>query len=457
MNILAVVKRSPIVFSLACLAALATAFISEGSYWRSVSTLNELGATTTVRMRIQDLARSILDAETGRRGYLLTERKEDLQPYDRALHNVEESFRSLDLYYAEKPEHREVLNKLRILTEAKLAEIALTIRLHDEGKTEEATKLILSDIGKKNMESIRSLSSDLLDHEMLNVVQSRNNMYHKLLLQRIGVAAFSAISLLAIFMYMRQTLKLEKQQEKVQRMVQADRDRLEIEVKLRTAQLTELTHHLQTAREDERSRLARNLHDELGAVFTSAKLDAARIKARLAGAAPATLELLAHLVGTLNSGIAMGRRIIEDLRPSALSNLGLVATLEILAREFAEHSGVEVHCTLEPVELSATAELMVYRLVQESITNIAKYARASHVWVSLTTHDNQVEISVRDDGVGFDTTLAPRAAYGLMGMRFRVQAEGGTLSLVSAPGQGTLIRARLPASTLGTPQKATLQ
>lgn len=452
-NILTVVKHSPIVFVLACLAALATAFISEGSYWRSVSTFNELGATTTARMSILGLARSLLDAETGQRGYLMTGRKEYLRPYDQALKKVDESFRSLDLYYGEKPEHREVLRKLHTLTETKLLELALTIRLHDEGKTEAATKLIFSDIGKENMESIRALSNELLEHEMLNVVESRNNMYHTLLLHRIGVAVFSAISLLAIFMYMRQTFALEKQQEEVQRMMQADRDRLEIEVKQRTVQLTELTHHLQTAREDERHRLARDLHDELGALLTSAKLDAARIKSRLAGTAPEALELLAHLVDTLNSGIALGRRIIEDLRPSALSNLGLVATLEILAREFAEHSGVEVHCALEPVELEATAELMVYRLVQEAITNIIKYARASHVWMSLATHDGQVEVSVRDDGVGFDTTTPPRSAYGLVGMRFRVQAHGGTLAVVSAPGQGTLIQVNLPESPLGTAQE----
>ena len=139
--------------------------------------------------------------------------------------------------------------------------------------------------------------------------------------------------------------------------------------------MTELTQHLVTAREDERNRLARNLHDDLGSLLTSAKLDAARIRSRLTGTTPETLELLSHLVGTLNSGIALGRRIIEDLRPSALSNLGLVATLEILAREFADHSGVDVQCALEPVDLDVDAELMVYRLVQEAITNITNMLR----------------------------------------------------------------------------------
>jgi signal transduction histidine kinase len=258
-------------------------------------------------------------------------------------------------------------------------------------------------------------------------------------------------------MFLRQPFALERRQQGQRRLVQAERDRLEVEVKLRTAQLTELTHHLQTAREDERHRLARDLHDELGALLTSAKLDAARIKSRLAGTAPEALQLLAHLVGTLNSGIALGRRIIEDLRPSALSNLGLVATLEILVRDFAEQAGVEAHCALEPVVLEAPAELMVYRLVQEAITNITKYARASHVWVTLTTHDGQVEVSIRDDGLGFDTTVAPISAYGLVGMRFRVEAQRGTLIVVSSPGRGTLIQAHLPESTRSTEQPALRQ
>lgn len=264
-------------------------------------------------------------------------------------------------------------------------------------------------------------------------------------------AALLIISLVALLMYWRQRSTLKE----LQCTVQAERDRLETEVLLRTAQLTELTHHLQTAREDERHRLARNLHDDLGALLTSAKLDAARIKSRLADKAPEALELLAHLVSTLNSGIALGRSIIEDLRPSALGNLGLVATLEILTREFAENAGLEVHCSLEPVELKASAEIMIYRMVQEATTNIMKYAHAAQVWVSLAVDHGQVAVSVRDDGVGFDTRVPTRSAYGLVGMRFRVEAEGGTLALVSAPGQGTLIRVKLPPTSLRRPVATT--
>lgn len=441
-----VVKRNPIIFPLACLAVAAMVGVSETSYWKSVSTLTSLTEVGAARTSVQNLAQSMLDAETGQRGYLLTNRKEYLLPYDKARKTITESFKFLDSYYGQNPRSTEVLAKLHTLIEGKLSELSETMRLYDEGKLEAATQLVLSDIGKEKMEAVRQLTAELVALETANFDAGRKDIYETLWLSRAGVTILSALSLLALFMYLRQTSALERQREEQRRLVRAERDRLEAEVAQRTAELTELTDHLQTAREDERHRLARNLHDELGALLTSAKLDAARIRSRLAGTAPEALERLAHLVDTLNSSIALGRRIIEDLRPSTLSNLGLVATLEILARDFSTHSGITVHSDLAPVKLETDAELVVYRLVQESITNITKYARAKNVWIGLKAHEGQVEITVRDDGVGFDTRVQPRSAYGLVGMRYRVEAEGGSLSLVSALGQGTLIRVMLPES-----------
>ena len=99
------------------------------------------------------------------------------------------------------------------------------------------------------------------------------------------------------------------------------------------------------------------------------------------------------------------------------------------------------------MKLEADAELVVFRLVQEAVTNIAKYAKAKQVWVSLAVQNGHVQVSVRDDGVGFDTTTQSTSSHGLVGMRFRVEAEGGSLTLQSAPGTGTLIRVSLPAAT----------
>jgi signal transduction histidine kinase len=445
MDVLTVVKRSPFVLPLACLAAVAMVFISEGSYRQAVGTLDSLGTMATARSHIQGLERSMLNAETGQRGYLLSGDVEYRVPYDNALREIGTSLEFLVQHYRDDPEASEVLTKLSRLIETKVSELALTVRLYDQGKRTATSEIMKSGIGREQMDAIRNLSSELLEHESRNVEAGRNDIYQTLKLSRLGVALLSAFSLLALVMYLRQSAALDKQRQEQQRLVRAERDRLEVEVAQRTAELTELTHHLQTAREDERGRLARDLHDELGALLTSAKLDAARIMSRLAGTAPEALERLSHLVETLNSGIAMKRRIIEDLRPSALGNLGLLAALEILTREFAEQSGLTVHNALEPVPLDADAELVVYRLVQEALTNIAKYAKAKQVWVRLATLADQVQVSVRDDGVGFDTGKQPGTAHGLKGMRFRVEAEGGTLALQSAQGQGTLIQVSLPA------------
>jgi signal transduction histidine kinase len=447
MDVFSVVKRSPFVFPLACLAAAAMIFVSEGSYWQSVRTLNELGSMASARIHIQSLSQGVLDAETGQRGYLLTGRAEYLKPYEGALRKINESFTYLEPYYAQKPAANELIRQLRELTRVKLSELRVTIELQDAGRREAATELLLSDIGKEKMEAIGALGAELLALETFNVAGGREEVYRTLMISRVGVAALTAMSLLALFLYLRQSGALIRQQLELKRQVQAERDRLEAEVTHRTAQLTELTHHLQTAREDERNRLARNLHDELGALLTSAKLDAARIRSRLGNTAPEALERLAHLVDTLNSSIALGRRIIEDLRPSTLSNLGLVPTLEILTREFADQSGIEVHCELSPVKLEPTAELVIYRVVQEAITNIAKYAKARNVWVTLSAREGYVDVTVRDDGIGFDAAAKRASAYGLVGMRFRVESEGGTLNVATAPGKGTTILVMLPEAS----------
>jgi signal transduction histidine kinase len=443
-----VLRRNPVVFPLSCVAAVAMLFISEGSYWQSVGRLDDLGAMGAARTGIQGLQQGIQDADTGQQAYLLSGRKEPLELHDRALGEIDRLFKQLEQHYSAEPQALALLQQMQVLTDARLQQLAATLGPREPGRRGGDEVIVGAARGAQQVAEIRALGDRLLEHESAKVAQRRNDLYHTLTLSRIGVAALSAISLLALFMYLRQSLALDKQRREQQRLVQVESNRLEVEVVHRTAQLTELTHHLQTAREDERSRLARNLHDELGALLTSAKLDAARIRSRLIGVAPEALERLEHLVGTLNSSIALGRRIIEDLQPSTLSNLGLVATLEILARDFAERSGLAVHCSLAAVHLEATAELMVYRLVQEAITNTTKYARASQAWLTLDSIDGQVEVSVRDNGVGFDTGAKAKSAYGLVGMRFRVEAEGGTMAVTSAPGQGTLIRVSLPQAQL---------
>ena len=156
------------------------------------------------------------------------------------------------------------------------------------------------------------------------------------------------------------------------------------------------------------------------------------------------------MIELLNSGIALKRRIIEDLRPSSLFNLGLVASLEILAREFADRSGMQVEMLLEPVTLDESRQLTIYRMVQESLTNIGKYAEASEATIVLKNHSNHVVVEISDNGRGFDTQRVRPSTHGLAGMRHRVEAAGGKLTIASTVGQGTQVSATVPATASET-------
>ena len=446
MNAWTLVKRNPIIAPLAVLAAATLIVVSETSYRQSLATLDRLALAEQERGNLRELHIGMLDAETAQHGYLLTGRRDYLEPYANGIREINESLAALDRYYAGDAATQHTLARLRSAVKAKQAEMAQTLRLHDDGQETAALAVIAADVGMAQMTVIRGLLSELLAQDTRARKSGGAALRDSLALSRFGVASLSLLGLLALALYLRHGMALKALQIELKRVAEIERARLEVEVRQRTAELTDLTRHLLTAREDERHRLARNLHDDLGSLLTSAKLDAARIKMRLADSAPEAQERLAHLVGALNSSIELGRRIIEDLRPSTLANLGLVAALEILAREFGERSGLTLHCALEPVELSASAELVVFRLVQEATTNLSKHAQARHVWISLGEHAGRVVASVRDDGVGFDTAGPTPSAYGLLGMRFRAEAEQGHLAVVSAPGQGTTVSLSLPPS-----------
>ena len=115
-----------------------------------------------------------------------------------------------------------------------------------------------------------------------------------------------------------------------------------------------------------------------------------------------------------------------------------------MTREYAQRAGIEVETNLEPVELPPAAQLTVYRMVQEALTNIGKYAQASKVLVSVHAHPKHVAVQVHDNGAGFDPASVRVSSHGLAGMRHRVEAAGGRLSVHSSPGNGTLLSAVLP-------------
>ncbi|MBK7313450.1 CHASE3 domain-containing protein [Candidatus Aalborgicola defluviihabitans] len=443
--------RMPLAILLLLVASLTMVFITEDSNRRATNLMQRLGDIATNRLHLYDLIKGVLDAESGQRGYLLSGREEYLAPYSVALKNIEVAFAQLDAAYSSEPASKVLLTKLHALTATKLSELAITVQMLKDGKYQTGKDFTLSGIGQEYMEAIRATGAELLAVETQRLQTSQREVSDILVYSRVGVALLTALSLFLVLLNMRENLAFKAVQEKHRVAMQAEQENLQSEVMRRTAKLLEVNNHLQTVREDERHRIARDLHDELGALLTAAKLDVARIKSRLGTTAPEALERINHLATTLNAGIAMKRRIIEDLWPSSLANLGLVASLKILAGEFSKTAGIPVHCALQPVQLTPNAQLVVYRLVQEATTNIAKYAKADNVWLELAALNGRVEMTVRDDGAGFDTRQIASKAHGLLGMRFRVEAELGSLELISKPGEGTLVRAQLPES-LSLPQ-----
>ena len=429
---------------LAVLGAAILIFINEASFRQSTAAVAHIETAQRTRGALNQLMLQLVDAETGQRGYLLTGNASYLDPYNAAMDGINQNLDALrQLFVSDKNQ----LNEFGLLSRhvsRKLAEIDLTLRMRKEGKDDAWKFVLTTDVGKEQMEAIRLRVANLAAISIRNMEQGQAQIDRTLQLSRIGISIMALSGLLAFYMYLMQTEALFKAGRREQESLQLERDQLDLQVRERTATLAELATHLQNVREEERTYLARELHDELGALLTAAKLDVARLKSRLAGSLPEAAERLAHLTSTLNSGIALKRRIVEDLRPSSLSHLGLVASLEILAREFEEHSGVSVITDLESVELAGSAQLTVYRLIQESLTNIAKYAEATQAVISLQDMDGYISAEVHDNGKGFDLDSIGSGGHGLAGMRHRVAAAGGRLTVASTLGGGTQISAVMP-------------
>lgn len=208
--------------------------------------------------------------------------------------------------------------------------------------------------------------------------------------------------------------------------------------------LREFGAYMEATREDERKRIALEIHDELGQLLTALKMDVSLLKMRLT--TPDLLEKVADMHVLVDSTIWMVRNVANHLRPAAL-NFGLASALEWLAEDFARRNSVPCLFRMngsEPVlpEAHATA---VFRVVQESLTNVARHARATRVHVTLTRTERGFDLHVNDDGCGFEPETARNGySYGLLSMSERARLIGATLRIDSAPGAGTMVSVSVP-------------
>jgi signal transduction histidine kinase len=227
------------------------------------------------------------------------------------------------------------------------------------------------------------------------------------------------------------------------------RERQRAEDKLRRSldQLRALTSYLQYVREEERTRIAREVHDELGQALTGLKLDMSWLAARLARNARPVQEKVRTMVDHIDETIQTVRRIATELRPGILDSLGLVAALEWQANEFHSRTGIpcQVVAAVDDSQLQQQFATVFFRIYQETLTNIIRHAKATQVEVRLLEESGALVLTVKDNGRGIsEEEIANTRSIGLVGMRERAMLIGGEITLQGAPGKGTTMTLRVP-------------
>lgn len=429
-------------------AAAFMLLITESAYQNQRKGLNDLVTMGKARLALTAALQRITDAESGQRGYMLVGGKDYLDPYVQARQDVRHALTDIRLLDKElaNPEVHASQTRIEALIEQKLSEMEEVMRRYDSGAHEAALEMSRTGIGREIMDSIRTeFDNDLAMRSKL-IGAGLTKIHDLLWLERVGIGSMTVLSLVILIMFLRQGQTLATERETQRYQLQQERDNLEDEVERRTSELKDLTRHLQTAREDERARLARDLHDELGALLTTAKLDVAILRPKVQQSLPEMAPKLAHLADALNQGIALKRRIIEDLCPSSLKTLGLKAALESMLDETAHANDLTIAHDIQSPDLSESDRLTAYRVVQETVTNALKHARASKLIVRVFVDRGMAVVEVEDNGKGFDVTAPRTGSHGLQGMRFRVEAAGGRLTLTSNPDDGTCVTACIPLS-----------
>lgn len=211
------------------------------------------------------------------------------------------------------------------------------------------------------------------------------------------------------------------------------------------ARLRELAEFLQTVREEERARIARELHDEMGQALTALRIDLGWLRNKCSPLGTPTVERVGSALGVVEHSIVSLRRISEDLRPAMLDSLGLAAAVEHHVAQFSERTGIACRLSMnrEEFELDDRLATTVFRIVQETLTNVARHAGASEVSVRIDEVDDGIRLTIHDNGRGF-SDAKDKKTFGLLGMRERIAMLGGRVEIESRPGKGTRIAGWLP-------------
>ena len=425
--------RARLALPLLLVLALVGMFVNEATYQHTIRTLGHGITLTDARLESARALQLLTELEAAARAYAATRSPDDRRRFDEAAQALpqahEKALRLLAQVGGQNPTAQDV-------------DAGTSLRQWVEGLRSASRPEAAFDAAQGRER--RTALSEQLDaalNRMAGAQQgARINLYDAFQLSRGAIHGLIVLAVIAMVMFARQLRRADARQLH-------EHARLEAQILERTAELRDLAGHLVSAREDERARVARELHDDIGGLLTSMSLELARLK-RIAGLPLAASERLASLDKRIHDGMAVKRRIVGNLWPLALDQLGLQAAVEALCQDTATTAGMPVHVSLQDVDMDDDAKLDLFRVVQESLTNVKKYAGASAVWVTLVADTQAVQLTVKDDGRGFDPAAVKPGHHGILGMRLRIEARGGSLQVHSRPGAGTVVDARWPRAVV---------
>ena len=441
------------------LLALGSAFVLlllVSSHWQASANLQalaELRQQAEKAEYLDSLLIQLMDAENAVRGYLLSGNRAHLEPYEKSRATVNQTLEAIRERLEPGADNDAALAELSGLVAIKLRSLNNAV---ERGMAGEETRIQGKRYTDRIRENILSLKARLAEEGEAS--SSRSTHLVKRMRWVVVTLALGALVLMAVlFVVLERQFKLREQ---ISSLLQSENQRLDALIQERTDELSDLASYLTNAREVEKARLARELHDELGALLIAAKMELGWIARQLDDPAVAPCrEHLARLQQRLDDGIALKRKIIDGLRPPLLEMLGLVSTLRALGDEFKQTAGESLTMELpeDDIDLAPAPALALFRIAQEALTNIRKHAQARHVKLALRVIDGWLEVEIEDDGKGFQTAWGRGHHQGLTGMKHRVQMCAGEFTVSSAPGMGTRIIARIPLAPNTPAQLATVQ
>lgn len=401
------------------------------------------------------LKEHITEAENGVLGYALTQNVSYLQRYQNSLSLLKEDISNIRKHRSSyQPNERALLNRLETLIQQRIANLASILQASRDTQNPDALRTLIS-ADTQAMDEIRQTRHTL---QQLLVTRHEKNMAQSLRRLNLmeGIVYFLGISTITLMIVWFATTQRQQRLRNEFDQVLLERTlALEMQVQKRTEELVALAGYLSNARETEKANLARELHDELGALLTAAKHDASWVERRFPeGTDPAVRERMARLQQNLSSVIGLKRNLINNLRPAMLHDLGLLTALRNLADEFSNATDIQVKASLpdKEINLPEPMALAIFRIVQEAFTNSRKYAKATELNLEMFEDNGTLILNIYDNGVGFDLDSPTIARHGLAGMKHRVQMLKGKIDITSSPGKGVLIAVEVPIPAPGTLQ-----